>query len=189
MAIEHDSITDPDIHEPKGVSTASANEVYVADGAGSGEWIKTKYHINGYIPFDATTPAYHHSVTTSFSPLNPTFSATLVEGFTGETSPNARLKYTGTEDVIAHCSFVFNFENASGADRELEITFYKNGSLMNGGHIIVTSENNHWRSATLTDMVSLSTDDYVEVFVKADNTFTLNIAAASLIIKATPLVV
>lgn len=36
MAIEHVGITDPDIHEPKGVSTALAGQVYVADGAGSG---------------------------------------------------------------------------------------------------------------------------------------------------------
>lgn len=35
---EHDSITDPDIHEPKGASTAPAGAVYIADGAGSGSW-------------------------------------------------------------------------------------------------------------------------------------------------------
>jgi hypothetical protein len=35
---EHDSITDPDIHEPKGVSAAAAGAVYVADGIGSGSW-------------------------------------------------------------------------------------------------------------------------------------------------------
>lgn len=36
--IQHEDITDPKIHEPKGASTASANTVYVADGAGSGTW-------------------------------------------------------------------------------------------------------------------------------------------------------
>lgn len=35
---EHVDITDPEIHEPKGASTASAGEVYVSDGAGSGDW-------------------------------------------------------------------------------------------------------------------------------------------------------
>lgn len=34
----HSSLTDPDIHEPKGVSTAADGEVYKADGAGSGSW-------------------------------------------------------------------------------------------------------------------------------------------------------
>jgi hypothetical protein len=36
--VEHVSITDPFIHEPKGASTASAEQVYVADGLGSGAW-------------------------------------------------------------------------------------------------------------------------------------------------------
>lgn len=36
MAIEHKDITESNLHEPKGVSTASSGQVYVADGAGSG---------------------------------------------------------------------------------------------------------------------------------------------------------
>ena len=38
MTVEHVTITDPNLHEPKGVAAASADEVYVADGAGSGAW-------------------------------------------------------------------------------------------------------------------------------------------------------
>lgn len=36
--IEHASIDDPNIHEPKGISTATADQIYVSDGAGSGDW-------------------------------------------------------------------------------------------------------------------------------------------------------
>lgn len=36
--IQHVNITDPQIHEPKGASTASAGTVYLADGSGSGAW-------------------------------------------------------------------------------------------------------------------------------------------------------
>lgn len=36
--IEHSAVTDPYIHEPKGASTATAGQVYIADGAGSGNW-------------------------------------------------------------------------------------------------------------------------------------------------------
>ncbi len=35
---EHNVITDPNIHEPKGASTATSGQVYVANGAGSGAW-------------------------------------------------------------------------------------------------------------------------------------------------------
>jgi hypothetical protein len=34
--VEHNALTDPELHEPKGIAAASANHVYVADGAASG---------------------------------------------------------------------------------------------------------------------------------------------------------
>lgn len=38
MAIEHRLIAAGEIHEPKGVSSASSGEAYIADGSGSGNW-------------------------------------------------------------------------------------------------------------------------------------------------------
>lgn len=42
MTIVHSTITDPDLHEPKGASTASAGQVYLANGSGSGTWTTLK---------------------------------------------------------------------------------------------------------------------------------------------------
>lgn len=36
--IQHRNITDPNIHEPKGVKFAAQNTAYIADGSGSGAW-------------------------------------------------------------------------------------------------------------------------------------------------------
>lgn len=36
--VEHADIIDPQIHEPKGITTAAANRVYLSDGVGSGTW-------------------------------------------------------------------------------------------------------------------------------------------------------
>lgn len=36
----HKDLTGADLHEPKGADAASANTVYIADGAGSGGWLK-----------------------------------------------------------------------------------------------------------------------------------------------------
>ena len=36
--VNHSTLTDPYLHEPKGVATAASGDVYVADGAGSGTW-------------------------------------------------------------------------------------------------------------------------------------------------------
>lgn len=40
MAIQHAVIPDAQLHEPKGVVSASAGQVYVANGSGSGTWKK-----------------------------------------------------------------------------------------------------------------------------------------------------
>jgi hypothetical protein len=36
--IQHSTLTDPNLHEPKGISTAAANTVYMANGSGSGTY-------------------------------------------------------------------------------------------------------------------------------------------------------
>lgn len=38
MAIQHRDITDPNLHEPKGASSAGTGTVYISNGAGSGAW-------------------------------------------------------------------------------------------------------------------------------------------------------
>lgn len=39
MAIQHNSLTEADLHEPKGVSTAGIGTVYRATGGGTGQWV------------------------------------------------------------------------------------------------------------------------------------------------------
>jgi hypothetical protein len=43
MSIQHITVTDPLLHEPKGVAAAAVNQVYVSDGAGSGTWQSVAY--------------------------------------------------------------------------------------------------------------------------------------------------
>lgn len=47
--VQHSALTDPNLHEPKGASTASNNEVYVADGAGSGSWTPRTHTLFAHI--------------------------------------------------------------------------------------------------------------------------------------------
>ena len=63
--VEHSSLTGSSLHEPKGVASATASTLYVADGSGSGSWAKissgsintsssifnvNKYHVTVEIP-------------------------------------------------------------------------------------------------------------------------------------------
>jgi len=58
VAIEHNVITDPEIHEPKGAAAASEGEVYIADGAASGAFAKPELLGTGWrdliMPFTAS---------------------------------------------------------------------------------------------------------------------------------------
>lgn len=36
--VSHATLTDPNLHEPKGVAAASADSIYQANGSGSGSW-------------------------------------------------------------------------------------------------------------------------------------------------------
>lgn len=47
----HKNLTDPQLHEPKGVSAASEGTVYFADGNGSGEWKPVAFDL---VDFDAS---------------------------------------------------------------------------------------------------------------------------------------
>lgn len=184
--VNHSTLTDPYLHEPKGVASASSGEIYLANGAGSGSWTELSRYVCGFVAFDATTPAYQHSVTTSYTALNPTFSLEATNGFSAASSPNARLVYNGSEDIKGTATFVFNYKNDSGTNRDLEVVFYKNGSIMNGGHIIITAQTGIWSTATLTDLASISTNDYIEIFVKGSAAFTLDVAAANLTLLGVP---
>lgn len=184
--VNHSTLTDPFLHEPKGIAAAPAGQVCIADGAGSGDWTELARYVNGYLAFDATTPAYQHSVTTGFTALDPAFSISSNNGFTGLSSPNARIRYDGTEAITASAQFTISFKNNSGTNRDIELLLRKNGIAFNGGHTITTAVSGEWRSITMVDIGTLATNDYLEVFIKGSAAFTLDLASASLTVTGVP---
>ena len=71
MTIQHNIITDPDIHEPKGVAAATADKVYISNGSGSGAWTYPpgKAHADMYITGGTTTHTLAGA--SAYSLLNP----------------------------------------------------------------------------------------------------------------------
>lgn len=57
MAIEHVNIVDGERHEPKGASTATVDQVYASDGAGSGEWREIPYS-DTIVMDDVSAPSF-----------------------------------------------------------------------------------------------------------------------------------
>lgn len=200
--IQHRDITGDNIHEPKGVSTALANQVYVASGVGSGAWkdlspvslaglatngvtgtllsvdgtgnFKYVAGPHGQVDFYDSTLAspYVLSATTSFQKLAPTTvaggaAALMTEG------TNARLTYTGTDTVPV--TFIYNVSfSIGGSSKDVTLCIYKNGVAVNA-HSIGSVASSGKICLSGTTGVTVSTNDYVEVFAKISSADTINV--------------
>ena len=73
MTVQHNAITDPDIHEPKGIAAATAGKVYVSDGASSGDWKYAPGKAHAEIVITAGTTALTlNAAADTYIKLNPT---------------------------------------------------------------------------------------------------------------------
>lgn len=177
--IDHSTMTDPYLHEPKGIAAATRRKVYVSNGSASGSWTELNRGVGGFITFSTSTP-YAHAATTSDSALNPSFSLVANNGFTGEDTPNARLKYTGTETITCNLDGIFSIQQASGSKVQVELVLYKNGVELIGSRTITTANSGDWATAPLMFNTTLSTNDYIEVKVRTNTIATVNFASGYL---------
>ena len=184
--VNHSALSDPYLHEPKGASTASSGDIYLANGSGSGAWTSAHQHVDAYLAFDATTPAYTHAATTSFTVINPTLSTSSTDGFTVTNSPNARLTYTGTRDVTTNMHISLSTSQATGTSKDVEWKIYKNGSALTGAHVIRTISSGTWGSISLLGNSSLSTNDYIEIYSKISSAGNVKYASVFWSIKGLP---
>ena len=184
--VNHSSLTDPYLHEPKGVATAASGDIYIANGSGSGAWKKGHSHVDAYLAFDAATPAYAHSATTSFTVINPTLTTSSTNNFTVTNSPNARLTYTGTQNISSNVHISISTSQSTGTNKNVEWRLYKNGSPLSGSHVIRTISSGSWGSVSLLGNSTLVTNDYLEIFSKIDSASTVNYASIFWSIKGLP---
>lgn len=54
---EHKDLTGADLHEPKGIETADAKQMYFADGAGSGDWLHHGGSVHGEMVIEGNSNA------------------------------------------------------------------------------------------------------------------------------------
>ena len=71
MATAHSTLTGADLHEPKGVAAANADQIYIANGSGSGAWTNADNNIYLQLELDDVSSA---SSTWIPSPCNGTIS-------------------------------------------------------------------------------------------------------------------
>ena len=105
--VNHSSLTDPYIHEPKGAATVAAGRVYVANGSGSGAWTAKETLVgetlSGYIEDVSAVETVHVPV-----PYAGTISKviTVLEGAIGSADSTVTVKNSSAVSMgtltIAH---------------------------------------------------------------------------------------
>ena len=190
--VQHSAITDPNIHEPKGVAAATINKVYVSNGTGSGTWQKLSPPQlaglttngqagdtvtvdgagnfvltgtpHGQVHFYNLATPYTLTYPSSFTKLAPTTTAGGIPSNFTE-SNTARLTYTGTDTAPVSVSYSVSLDQTSGADRDLVVAIYKNGSVSNG-HSITTTTTGVKHNMSGVHTLSMATNDYVELYIQ-----------------------
>lgn len=163
MAIHRD-LADSELHEPKGVASALAGQVYVADGLGSGNWGSKSY--GGIYGKDAaanlggigTTPIKVSAGFTANMPasgITPSFS-----------SQNLTVATTGVYEI----SFQMSFSTLASGDAGLyQFRLRVNGAESTLGcwrHMSGTSDTG---SCSFTGLVSLTAADVLTIYVESDD--------------------
>lgn len=186
-------MTDPNLHEPKGASTAASDKVYVADGSGSGSWVKLGPKslsnlttngtagqfviVDGAGNFDLATAAhgsiYFYNIASPYTLTYPSAFTKLAPTTTAKGSAsnitegtNARLTYTGTTTGKLDIVFNLSLDQASGSNRDVELALYKNGTLVNGSNVVITTTSGQKHSLSCHADVTVVNTDYVEVWAK-----------------------
>lgn len=220
MSIEHKDIVDPDIHEPKGIAAASANRVYVADGAGSGTWdqvdssalkglsgdaaVADKILVtDGSNGFDLITGFAYGSMvisgnTNAFS-VTAAVDATLATTtdyalFTGTGAPWASETLSGvtfnTNRLIVPVAGVYELSawaNISEFPSNVTLVGMKyrvNGTTFSTRHVREKANSTaDSGNLNMTELISLSASDYVQVYFASSVTGSLTIANANIMLK------
>lgn len=100
MSIEHSTILDPDIHEPKDIALGTSGQVYAATGAGTGTW-SDQYAPASYASANITANASTIAVTAAVD--NTMHTATdyvIITGFNQKLLVGDDISFSGGDLLI-----------------------------------------------------------------------------------------
>lgn len=164
--VAHSTITDPNIHEPKGAATALAGEVYVADGAASGGWKYPGGSVYGNIYSKDATIAISTIGTTAkkFAVFNTNGPSNLVTA--DHTNDQLTVTVAGVYKVDATFSMATSAAGDAGTYQlHLRVNGTENAAIGCRHYFSGSSDND---TMCLTGLVTLAANDVVTVYVESD---------------------
>lgn len=169
--IQHSVLTDPQIHEPKGASTASDGMVYVANGSGSGAWKQIAGHAYGDLYITGSSVSQTLSAASALAKLNPT-GAWTANGFQNITPSGANGQFTITNAGAYQVNFWIVFETAAIASGSAYNFHYAVNGVPSTRKVYVkkTSNSVDTLHVASTGYVTLAANDVITIYVGGDGT-------------------
>lgn len=161
--VQHSTLTTGDLHEPKGVAAADPNSVYIADGAGSGDWIATPFASAWYRSGTGTT----FTTPTTFTLMDVLAAPGTLSQFTINSA--SRLTYTGTRTFTFQMNMMIG--GATSTSATVDAAIFLNGTLAPEFIVASTDTTSGHPTFSVSTPVQfeLSTNDYIEIYAQCSS--------------------
>lgn len=169
--VQHSALPDSQLHEPKGVASAAAGKVYVANGSGSGSWLYPPGHAYGELYIEAGATAQTLPAASATAKLNPTgewtangsanvtlsaVNGTITVSQAGEYQLNFWIAFD-TASIASGANYNFHYAvNGTPSTRKIKVS--KNTSGVDT------------LSVSATGYAALSASDVLSIYVGGDGT-------------------
>lgn len=169
--IQHAVLTDPQLHEPKGVSTAASGKVYRANGSGSGVWVFPSGHAYGELYIEGGVTTQTLSAASATAKLNPTGEWTA-NGNANVTLSAANGTITVLEGGEYQLNFWVSFTTATAAAQAKYNFHYAVNGVPSTRKVIVAKYTNgaDTLNCSVTGYANLAANDVVSIYVGGDGT-------------------
>lgn len=169
--VQHSALTDPNIHEPKGVSTAAAGKVYIANGAGSGTWVYPSGHAYADMYITGSSTSQTLAAASAKAKLNPT-GAWTANGNQAVTMDAANGQITVLQAGVYQLDFWIVFETAAIASGAAYNFHYAvNGTAATRKvYVKKTTNNVDTLNVSAVGYATLAANDIVSMYVGGDAT-------------------
>lgn len=152
--VQHNALTDPNLHEPKGIASANAGEVYIANGSGSGSWQTIAGHSYGDLYISNNSTSFTLASASALSKLNPS-GAWVANGYQNITPSASDGQFTITRNGIYQLDLWLVFETAAIASGSIyNFHFNINGTSS-------TRKVYHKKPTNGVDTIHLASNGYV----------------------------
>ena len=169
--VQHSALTDPNIHEPKGIAAAASGKVYVSNGSGSGSWQTQPGHAYGEIYISGNSTAFTLAAASAASRLNPT-GAWTTNGYQNITPSPSTGQFTIINTGVYKLNFWATFETTAISSSALYNFYYAINGTPGSRKVYIKKISNgvDVLHISAVGFANLNATDTISMFVSGDGT-------------------